>query len=294
MTKPAFRERLSIAQRHSFRMLEFWWAEAIMSVIGATDWFTLERANSLISRDDYILDLYPYQFVQETRNKLGGQLFMSTGRPLVHPLLWPTPFNPRHTMDMRNYAIHDISKVSRGTMLPFGSDRTASYHVWKQDWEAMTVSTAFDYWCEDHPSACTWSVCPKGSVIIQSAAIELSQQGTICGELSHDGPDTRMGSNVGYEMSFMTVNPSRQQTRLIYKLSDFVNSFRFPGVTHAVCVVDRFHELVHWRSGVVLGGQYFTESKYFVKLGYYSSWRKVKRRGVPEPVPAQAVDWIVL
>lgn len=64
-------------------------AEAIMSAVGATDWYQGCNYTTKSTKNDDLLCGYPFAFVQEVRQKLGALLFLSTRLEKFEDLTWP-------------------------------------------------------------------------------------------------------------------------------------------------------------------------------------------------------------
>jgi len=118
-------------------------AEAIMSAIDATEWFSI---CSGIERDkEFILGQYPLRFVQEVRSKLGSHVFFWSSS--MEPFFWN--------------AVLDFEDEYKpvGSMLPFGLGAPKSYHP------------MFFEPIHHHSSVDTWVLEPTGCVRIAQAAI---------------------------------------------------------------------------------------------------------------------------
>lgn len=120
-------------------------AEAIMSVLGVTEWFT-EPA----SRDDLVLGMYPVSFVNEAIRKIGPEFFLSkkpTGRPFT----------------FLSYFLGSM----RGSLLPF----EPLDHTSLRGRRPLKMSHYQVYDPRFHPSVSSWSLLPSGSFKIARAAI---------------------------------------------------------------------------------------------------------------------------
>ena len=107
-------------------------AEAIMSVLDARDWFSEGNASEM---DAAVLGRYPLTFVQELRNKLGGNFFA--------------------TADTFFTEVNEM-----GTLLPFSNKSTAHRRV---------MTNLFG--TEDHPAVETWKICSNGQLLLPQVGI---------------------------------------------------------------------------------------------------------------------------
>ena len=120
-------------------------AEAIMSVIGATNWWTEALRSGHDANANLVLGLYPLAFLREVVSIIGSQFYNSiVVRSASHTELLHKP-------------------NIRGSLLPFspvydqGSD---------EKFDGFSEAEV-----EDHPSVQTWTVNSDGSVTIPEAAI---------------------------------------------------------------------------------------------------------------------------
>ena len=143
--------RLSIITAGNFRHCKERRAEAIMSAIGATDWFEHSALDE--QEEDLVLELYPLPFVNEVRDKVGSLAFFS-----ATPLGWKFHYALRKFCSnkrMKKFKFEDL-----GSLLPFGPGATNITF----DWEANMHS-------DPHPAIENWRIEPDGSVRITSAGI---------------------------------------------------------------------------------------------------------------------------
>ena len=128
-------------------------AEAIMSVVGATDWFTshLSRTGHSPSEKQLVLGMYPLAFVQEAARKIGG---------LFYCMCKSTPHSPP-------FFTGTFKNRSTGSMLPFSIPGNSPSVV------AMASEGGHT---EDHPSVQNWCVKNNGNVKITSAGILASSE----------------------------------------------------------------------------------------------------------------------
>jgi hypothetical protein len=130
-------------------------AQAIMSVLGATDWFTqcLGQTRPLPSEGNLILGMYPLEFVQEVAQKFGGSFFSSIKS------------SPTRLRLLRAA----LTGQSLGSMLPFSIPKFRP---------SITTMGSSNGNMEDHPAVTTWSVLPGGSVKTDFVGIVASSQET--------------------------------------------------------------------------------------------------------------------
>ena len=120
-------------------------AEAIMSVIGATNWWTEALRSGHDANANLVLGLYPLAFLREVVSIIGSEFYNSV---IVR--------SASHTELLQKPNIH-------GSLLPFSP-------VYDQDseekFDGFSVAEV-----EDHPSVRTWTLNSDGSVTILEAAI---------------------------------------------------------------------------------------------------------------------------
>lgn len=293
-------------------------AEAIMSVIGATDWYQSEGAAGTSSTHDLIFGMYPSAFVLEVRNKLGGMFFLSgTLNLFERDLKLPD------TGDLpdRNPLSKAKKGITLGTMLPFSPTIKGVVETETSKYCATIVSAAMcgnGHGYLDHPAVKTWRLRPNGNVLVELAAIEFSTFGSE--ELQPNTGNSasledRVNSTGGRSKAFGKLNidpdlpevipeytfhalgftgvplansrlPPLQQVRSLKRLS-------FPGPKHAVCVGEFTDNDNLFRAGVILGGQYVRNSRYYVRIGYYEGVIPLQAKEA-RPLHSQKVDWLVL
>lgn len=131
-------------------------AEAIMSVAGATDWYlgkTVDQFREIRNRDDtdLVCGLYPLDFVNELRNKIGPGFFMC--------------FHEIATVDwVRNENDGSMERVTlQGSMLPFTPSQLNDGQLFK----TFTHDSGYPA----HPSVSTWTIQSDGSVVLPQVGI---------------------------------------------------------------------------------------------------------------------------
>lgn len=141
-------------------------AEAIMSVIGATDWYTqhLEKNKTSPSQDDLVLGYYPLAFLRETASLLGAKFFASVSS---------TSATLESVIDLNDGQwIPKAFAGGVGSLLPFTSSQAI---MLPQQHDSTST--------RDHPSIHTWCILPGGEVEIQHAAIISSSTQSYASEL---------------------------------------------------------------------------------------------------------------
>lgn len=127
-------------------------AQAIMSVVGATKWYTdqLKQFGSQPAEEGLVLGRYPLQFVNEVRKQLGSQFFNShgAGSGCAREIF---------ERDEENEIIR-IKPV--GSMMPFASSEKVSKRA-----------VPFEKSSEDHPSVVTWTLFADGTCGITQACV---------------------------------------------------------------------------------------------------------------------------
>ena len=133
-------------------------AEAIMSAVGAVDWFpgfNDPLKDDLDDEDDerLLLGLYPLAFIKEVREKLGSASFFSS-----------TPLGPQFHYVLYKYCSEKRSKRGKfedlGSLLPIGP---GAHSV---AWEVESIRHMVE-----HPTLKTWTIEPTGRVHIRQAGI---------------------------------------------------------------------------------------------------------------------------
>lgn len=122
-------------------------AEAVMSALGATDWYRAYQrghgGGGAPPDGDLLLGSYTLPFVREVAAKMGAEFFMSSCTTYDEGAIWPPEY--------------------RGTFLPFGrpeNDHGLLAHVGLEQFEL-----------EDHPAVGSWSVEADASVTIPEASV---------------------------------------------------------------------------------------------------------------------------
>lgn len=123
-------------------------AEAIMSAIGAINWYTGHED----SENALLLGKYPVEFLREVRQLLGAEFFASNYRVCC---FWDV-FKPG--------ASGELDLAVAGTLLPFDSLRGLSKFVLDGD--------SHDRF--DHPATNSWQIEDDGRVIVPQAGIVIS------------------------------------------------------------------------------------------------------------------------
>ena len=286
-------------------------AEAIMSVVGAIDWYQSEGAAGIPPTHDLVFEMYPFAFVSEVQNKIGGTFFLSDDLNWSgEDLKWP---------DTGDLADQNplLKGITLGTMLPLSpvtfSPSVSFERLRDELWEAASdkgrveIDATRDFAMlsskcpgySEHPAVKTWTLCPNGNVLIASAAIEFSS-------LDSEKKQSNYGESASHEVwterDRLEVIPPRYTFRALdftrvtmipKRIEKSLEAFGFPGVKHAVCVAEFSDNDYLHRAGVILGGQYAKSSNHYVRIGYYDGTIPLKAKEA-RPVPSQKVDWIVL
>lgn len=116
-------------------------APAIMSAIGATDWY-MQHSLQTNPTDDLVLDMYPLEFLQEACTRFGASFF-------------DTSSNCINVDDDSKGLLRN--RESRGTMLPF-SKQEGWYSEVTGSPEILKIQP------KDHESVRTWAIRGDGSV----------------------------------------------------------------------------------------------------------------------------------
>lgn len=132
-------------------------AEAIMSAIGATDWYSeymkqvTVSSGQVISEPDLVLGKYPAAFLNEVIQRIGSDFFSSQ---LVHSDLRP----------------RDVQKLFTPSMAPIGSLLPFSAGLHGLGFQALPFM-AYERKIKDHPTVKSWTVQTNGTVTIREAGI---------------------------------------------------------------------------------------------------------------------------
>ncbi|KAH6662338.1 hypothetical protein B0J14DRAFT_287743 [Halenospora varia] len=121
-------------------------AEAIMAVLDATEWFSTSLEDP--AEDDLVLNLYPVDFVNEIRAKIGPATFFSS-----------ESIEPYFVKSLEQFS--SLEEVHAfGSMLPFGPGLPKFFHDIKSD-PNMSPDDSMN----------TWTVDPTGCVRINEVVI---------------------------------------------------------------------------------------------------------------------------
>lgn len=189
-----------------------------MSVVGATDWYQSEGAARTPTTHDLMLGMYPFAFVQEMRDKLGGMFFLSgTLNWAERELIWPgtgdlADQNPpsKPEMGTRHGTMLPFNFEVISPKLPFGrlfdgsweaaSDKVAENKVAEMDPSRHCAMMARTRMCiygpeyEYHPAVKSWRLFRNGNVQLELAAVEFSSSG-----LGSRPSSTHSGSSTFHE-----------------------------------------------------------------------------------------------
>lgn len=229
-------------------------AEAIMSAIGATDWFP--DFNDPSDDSNLVLDLYPLPFVNEVREKLGSATFFSSS-----PLGWEF-----------HYVLHKFCSEKRtkrrkfeelGSLLPFGPGaHTLAFEV---DSNPHML---------EHPALKTWTIENTGCVRVKQAGI-------VSSSLTNEAPSG--------QLRCILAAPSAEgdENKLIIQqdanLHEWIRSYKPFSPNFAVCLL---HSSLATR-GILLKQM---EPGILLKIGSY--WQ-FEPPGYEMP-EIQDVDWLVM
>lgn len=148
-------------------------ALAIMSVVGATEWFKADDFAEFRTQGsdnvDMVFDLYPVAFIKEIRKIVGGHFFLCASEASTL---------------MRDST--SLISVIQGSMLPFTPNSAGRHNTTLNRQEAF----------QDHPTVGSWTLAvgdsewiPRGGVFIPEAAIVASNMEDEDGDVSHyEGP----------------------------------------------------------------------------------------------------------
>ncbi|MCJ1387454.1 hypothetical protein MMC18_000297 [Xylographa bjoerkii] len=247
-------------------------AEAIMSVVGATDWFTsrLDEQRHPPPEDSLVLGYYPGAFLNEARRKIGPTFFTAVPSDLRY-------LTGAIDLSGGTWAILDNGRAV-GSALPFTSSST---HLQPPQKYAPAA------W--NHPSLADWNIQNDGSIRVRRAgiftysetdAIEKIEDDWITAPLIDENGQITLDSEVGLARG---------------DLEDWLRDFSVPSEApnYAVCLYQQIYlsqEIPGPQSGILLKqvkakGPHVT----LVKVGLYLTYSCFAR-----DVPTTEVDWIIL
>ncbi|POS70689.1 hypothetical protein DHEL01_v210919 [Diaporthe helianthi] len=233
-------------------------APAIMSAIGATDWF-LEYESS---GQHMVLSMFPLPFIQEAAKKIDGSFFEGEVKVSRILAIW-------HSVSTHPPQDH---AVPRGSMLPFAED---TIHADSFDFAVHKVLLV------DHPTVCQWEIHHDGTVSISSAGIFASSQ-----QRGFSGGGATM--EVSNWLSWVDVDDMDSDDRKHLTTADWPAQIRLLAKTGCVYAVALWSEL-GGHTGILLQRVRAASSdgaEILVKIGNY-------RAGSGMPA-GQAVNWLVL
>jgi hypothetical protein len=229
-------------------------AEAIMSVIGATEWYTVhvDKYKTSPAEDDLVLGQYPVAFLNEVASKLGAQFFANVSSDLS---------TLERVVDMEgNHWIPRDTVTGVGSLLPFMSGQTT---LVSPEYESMSIRS--------HPSVQKWTILPGGEVKIPEVGI-LSSSGGNC--------DSDLQASILVPGVFSTT-PHQQ-----CNLHEWIRNFR-TGPQAENFAVSLYQPTAKFHWGIIL--KQVGAPNRLVKIGtFFTDILTVDK------VPSQAVDWIVL
>ena len=249
-------------------------AEAIMSAIGAVDWFRDFQNSSMGEEDDdefendadddrLLLGLYPLPFVNEIRERLGSCSFFSST-----PLGWQF-----HTV-LYKYCSEKRTKKRKfealGSMLPIGPGA-----------QAITFETESTGYMAQHPALDSWTIESTGCVRIRQAGIVSS---------SFSSSSTRISPKKTGPLRCLLIAPSagNDENRLVMQgntdLHQWIQEYKPWSPNVAICL--SYSSLSS--RGIIL--KEMEEEGVLLKIGSY--W-EFERPGYEMPEP-QEVDWLVM
>jgi hypothetical protein len=247
-------------------------ARAIMSAIGATDWWTshVRDSGKPPEETDLVLGRFPLAFVGEIRTKLGAAFFSSASLSLEYP-----DINLQSHSGARKNGFAVI-----GSMLPFSGnpERLRGSYTWGPEFH-------------DHPSVAKWKICTD-------ACVEIREVGLVAARLS-DGSGLSL-TNRKHDAVILGPGPSGQQleTQEIV-LEEWIDAFPCDGKVYAVCLCyggpkSRDSGIILWEvspGADAPEADYSTSNrKLLVKIGNYIVKGDDRQ---PEPEVFQ-VNWLVL
>jgi hypothetical protein len=167
-------------------------AEAVMSVIGATDWYTnyLNRTGHAPPEDELVLGIYPLAFVKEAARRIGGAFY----------------YVSRSIPETVSFLLEPFTRQAVGSMLPFSGSLSDRISI-----KAMNSARDIN---EDHPAVASWNIQANASILIQKAGVLASTETSMSHPIS-----ASVILNRGQSVSFENVDLGRwlnQQSKDCY------------------------------------------------------------------------------
>jgi hypothetical protein len=230
-------------------------AEAIMSIVGATNWYHshIMKHKEAPSEREMVLNSYPAAFLNEAAQLTGARFFASVASDLA---------NLNGVVDIEEGAwIPTETSTAIGSLLPFTLGHTTLLTP-----EHDNLDT------EDHPSTLTWTVLPDGKVNLTLVGLLSSTDN------AYGRPELPASVLVP---GIFTTTPGGE-----INLHDWTRTFRVApsAYNHAVCVYQQSRKVL-W--GVLL--KEIGAAKRLVKVGTFFTGAVHVR-----DIPSRDVDWIVL
>jgi hypothetical protein len=243
-------------------------AEAIMSVVGATDWYRthVAKTKTAPSEANLVLGLYPLPFVSEAAKKLGPTFYTAIPSELQYL---------QSVVDLsRGHWEFTADPHPVGSLLPF-SKGPGYFHV-------PTAPLMAE---QHHPAVREWEICRDGSVTIKKAGIltlsSVDEAEAIVFAPLYDGDET-----IHYDTPVRQV----EAVDLGGWLADFEDPDRAPNYAVSLYQMTHFNNSVGLHVGLLLKscGNFGAQTK-LVKVGIFFT----KAVGVCD-VHVAEVDWVVL
>ena len=189
-------------------------AQAIMSVIGTTEWYQdAVKQFDDTPEDDLVLGKFPLQFLQEIQRKHGAMLFSSFAIGLEGP--------PR------------TGSSTIGSLLPFTSESAnRSLNRFRNRWQMFDIS--------DHASIQGWQIRQDGSVMLPE----------VCLTASTDQHDVLERIPASVMVPLIHDGEKEASLHRTADLRAWLSSYAANHVAHAICL---FHGL-NYVEGVILVG----------------------------------------
>ena len=229
-------------------------AEAIMSVLGMTEWFNsrLVQLEMFVQDDDLLFEKYPISFVNEVKRNLGAAFFCGV-------------LNQRESFVFDR---EDQTKI-RGTMLPFAPIAGIPKFAYSS------------YSDQDHFTIKEWEILPNGSVRISRVAVVASTQD------SKKDDEPEIFANLVAPLS--TDLNGGAEGQLDVPLHHWLQSFHPELEKHAVCLAKTREVSIE---GIILM-QTPSKREDFVKIGWFTIFSGDHEDGVVR-LKVKSCNWRVL
>lgn len=248
-------------------------AEAIMSVVGATDWYENFVSNYKVPppETDLVLGLYPLSFLAEAAAKLGPTFYTAIPTDLYYLA---------RAVDLSSGSWRaQIDAEAVGSVLPFTASSTF-----------LVPPQKFAFASDYHPTVQTWDLNQDGSLTVKQAGIlTFGPEENV--EKDYDDSIHTIDHTAREELSYDTELDTLECKDLEEWLSSFADPSSAPN--YAVCLYQQIYltrDIPGPQVGLLLKQVDILGSRTrLVKVGIYFT-----RASRAWDIVAKSVDWVVL